>query len=181
MATLDAKVYALDAKTGKVIWTAQNGDPKLGQTITGAPLIIRDKVLVGISGGEYGVRGYLSAFNLDTGKLVWRAYSVGPDADILFDPAKTIDGATQRPVGANSSVKSWENEDWKLGGGTTWGWYTYDPQLNLVLLRLRKSRNVESHTAARRQQVVHDALRAKSGHRRCRVGLPDDSSRCLGL
>jgi PQQ-dependent dehydrogenase (methanol/ethanol family) len=132
MATLDAKVYALDAKTGKVIWTAQNGDPKLGQTITSAPLIIRDKVLVGISGGEYGVRGYLSAFNLDTGKLVWRAYSVGPDSDILFDPAKTIDGATQRPVGANSSVKSWQNEDWKLGGGTTWGWYTYDPQLNLV-------------------------------------------------
>jgi PQQ-dependent dehydrogenase (methanol/ethanol family) len=132
MATLDAKVYALDAKTGKVLWTAQNGDPKLGQTITGAPLIIRDKVLVGISGGEFGVRGYISAFNLDTGKLVWRAYSVGPDADILFDPAKTIDGATQRPVGPNSSVKTWEGEDWKLGGGTTWGWYTYDPQLNLV-------------------------------------------------
>jgi PQQ-dependent dehydrogenase (methanol/ethanol family) len=131
MTTLDAKVYALDAKTGKVMWTAQNGDPKLGQTITGAPLIIRDKVLVGISGGEYGVRGYLSAFNLDTGKLVWRAYSVGPDSDILFDE-KTIDGATQRPVGANSSVKTWQNEDWKLGGGTTWGWYTYDPQLNLV-------------------------------------------------
>jgi PQQ-dependent dehydrogenase (methanol/ethanol family) len=132
MATLDAKVYALDAKTGKVLWTAENGNPKVGQTITGAPLIIRDKVLVGISGGEFGVRGYLSAFNLDTGKLAWRAYSVGPDADILFDPAKTIDGATQNPVGANSSVKTWEGEDWKLGGGTTWGWYTYDPQLNLV-------------------------------------------------
>jgi len=131
MATLDAKVYALDAKTGKVLWTAQNGDPKLGQTVTGAPLIIRDKVLVGISGGEFGVRGYVSAFNLDNGNLVWRAYSVGPDSDILFDPQKTIDGATQRSVGANSSLKTWENEEWKLGGGTTWGWYTYDPQLNL--------------------------------------------------
>ena len=131
MTSLDAKVYALDAKTGKVIWTAQNGDPKLGQTMTGAPLIIRDKVLVGISGGEYGVRGHVSAYNLDTGKLVWRAYSVGPDAEILLDPAKTIDGATQKPVGANSSLKTWENEEWKLGGGTTWGWYTYDPQLNL--------------------------------------------------
>src|SRR5213593_1579948 len=132
MVSLDAKVYALDAKTGKVLWTAQNGDPKLGQTMTGAPLVIRDKVLVGISGGEYGVRGYVSAFNLDTGKLVGRAHSVGPDADILFDPAKTIDGATQKPVGANSSVKSWDNEEWKLGGGTTWGWYTYDPRLNLL-------------------------------------------------
>src|SRR2546428_3612959 len=131
MTSLDAKVYALDAKTGTVIWTAQNGDPKLGQTMTGAPLIIRDKVLVGISGGEYGVRGHVSAYNLDTGKLVWRAYSVGPDAEILVDPAKTTDGATQKPVGANSSLKTWENEEWKLGGGTTWGWYTYDPQLNL--------------------------------------------------
>src|SRR5256712_1990368 len=131
MTALDAKVYALDAKTGKVLWTAQNGDPKLGQTVTGAPLIIRDKVLVGVSGGEFGVRGYVSAFNLDNGSLVWRAYSVGPDADILFDPQKTIDGATQKSVGANSSLKTWENEEWKLGGGTTWGWYTYDPQLNL--------------------------------------------------
>jgi PQQ-dependent dehydrogenase (methanol/ethanol family) len=132
MASLDAKVYALDAKTGKVLWTAQNGDPKLGQTMTGAPLVVRDKVIVGISGGEYGVRGYITAFNLDTGKLVWRAYSVGPDADILVDPAKTVDGATQKPVGANSSLKTWEGDEWKLGGGTTWGWYTYDPQLNLI-------------------------------------------------
>ena len=132
MNTLDAKVYALDAKTGKVLWTATNGDPKLAQTMTGAPLVIRDKVLVGISGGEYGVRGHVTAYNLETGNLVWRAYSVGPDNDILFDPAKTMDGATQKPAGANSSLKTWENEEWKLGGGTTWGWYTYDPQLNLL-------------------------------------------------
>lgn len=130
--TLDTMVYALDAKTGKVIWSVKNGDPQLSQTMTVAPLIVRDKVIVGISGGEYGVRGHLTAYNLSTGKLVWRANSVGPDSDILFDPAKTIDGATQQPVGANSSLKTWENDEWKLGGGTTWGWYTYDPVLNLV-------------------------------------------------
>jgi PQQ-dependent dehydrogenase (methanol/ethanol family) len=130
--TLDTHVYALDAKTGKVVWTAQNGDPQLGQTMTMAPLVVHDKVIVGISGGEYGVRGYLSAFDLKTGKLVWRANSVGPDQDILFDPAKTIDGATQQPVGKDSSIKTWNQDEWKLGGGTTWGWYTYDPQLNLV-------------------------------------------------
>lgn len=130
--TLDTMVYALDAKTGKVVWSAKNGDPQSGQTMTMAPLIVHDKVIVGISGGEYGVRGYLSAFDLKSGKLVWRANSVGPDADILFDPNKTIDGATQQPVGANSSVKTWNQDEWKLGGGTTWGWYTYDPQLNLV-------------------------------------------------
>jgi len=129
---LDAKVYALDAKTGKVLWTAQNGDPKLGQTMTGAPLVVKDKVLVGISGGEYGVRGYITAYDLNTGMQVWRAYSAGTDQDILFDPAKTMDGATQEPVGQNSSIKTWTGDEWKLGGGTTWGWYSYDPQLNLV-------------------------------------------------
>jgi PQQ-dependent dehydrogenase (methanol/ethanol family) len=130
-ATLDTHLYALDAKTGMVIWTALNGDPKLGQTMTGAPLVVHDKVIVGISGGEYGVRGHITAYDLNSGKQVWRAYSVGSDQDILFDE-KTIDGATQQPVGKDSSLKTWEGDEWKLGGGTTWGWYTYDPQLNLV-------------------------------------------------
>jgi len=130
--TLDTHVYALDAKTGKVVWSAQNGDPQLGQTMTMAPLVVHDKVIVGISGGEYGVRGFLSAFDLKTGKLVWRATNVGPDFDTLFDPAKTIDGATQQLAGKDSSLKTWNQDEWKLGGGTTWGWYTYDPQLNLV-------------------------------------------------
>jgi PQQ-dependent dehydrogenase (methanol/ethanol family) len=132
ISTLDTHVYALDAKTGKVLWNAQNGDPKLGQTMTIAPLIVHDKVIVGISGGEYGVRGHLTAYDLNSGKMVWRANSVGPDADILFDPNKTIDASTQKPVGKDSSVKTWMGDGWKLGGGTTWGWYTYDPQLNLV-------------------------------------------------
>jgi PQQ-dependent dehydrogenase (methanol/ethanol family) len=132
VSTLDTHVYALDAKTGKVLWSAQNGDPELGQTMTIAPLVVHDKVIVGISGGEYGVRGYLSAYNLSTGKLVWRASSVGPDQDILFDPDKTIDASTQQAVGKDSSLKTWREDAWKLGGGTTWGWYTYDPQLNLV-------------------------------------------------
>jgi lanthanide-dependent methanol dehydrogenase len=130
--TLDTHVYALDAKTGKVVWSAQNGDPETGQTMTIAPLVVHDKVIVGISGGEYGVRGHLTAYDLKTGKRVWRAESVGPDSDILFDPAKTIDGATQQPVGKDSSLKTWNQDEWKLGGGTTWGWYTYDPQLNLI-------------------------------------------------
>jgi len=131
-AALDTKLYALDAKTGQVVWTATNGDPKLGQTMTAAPLVVHDKVIVGIAGGEYGVRGYMTAYDIKTGKQVWRAYNVGPDQDIMVDPQKTVDGATGQPVGANSSVKTWRNDEWKLGGGTTWGWYTYDPQLNLV-------------------------------------------------
>ena len=129
---LDTKLYALDAKTGKVLWTAINGDPKIGQTMTSAPLVVRDKVIVGIAGGEYGVRGYITAYDLNTGKQAWRAYNVGPDQEILVDPQKTIDGATEQPVGEGSSLKTWRGDEWKLGGGTTWGWLTYDPQLNLI-------------------------------------------------
>ncbi len=130
--TLDAHTYALDAKTGKVLWSVKNGDPEQGQTMTDAPLVVHDKVIVGISGAEFGVRGYITAYDLNSGKLVWRADSVGSDQEILFDPDKTIDGATQAPVGKNSSLKTWEGEEWRLGGGTTWGWYTYDPKLNLI-------------------------------------------------
>src|SRR5271156_1233704 len=130
--TLDTHVYALDAKSGQVLWTAQNGDPEQGQTMTMAPLVVHDKVIVGISGGEFGVRGFLTAYDLATGKMAWRAYSVGSDEDIKFDPAKTIDGATQAPVGKDSSIKTWEGNEWTLGGGTTWGWYSYDSDLNLV-------------------------------------------------
>src|SRR5947209_16556693 len=100
--------------------------------MTAAPLVGHDKVIVGIAGGEYGVRGYLTAYDLNTGKLAWRAHSVGSDQDILFDANKTIDGATQSPVGKDSSLKTWQGDQWKLGGGSTWGWYTYDPKLNLL-------------------------------------------------
>jgi PQQ-dependent dehydrogenase (methanol/ethanol family) len=129
---LDGRIYAFDAKTGKVKWSARNADPKIGQTMTMAPLVIHDEVLTGVSGAEYGVRGYLTAYDIHTGKQKWRAYSEGPDSDIMVDPNKTIDGATGKPVGKDSSVKTWKGDQWKLGGGTTWGWYSYDPKLNLV-------------------------------------------------
>ncbi|MFK2905883.1 methanol/ethanol family PQQ-dependent dehydrogenase [Dyella ginsengisoli] len=129
---LDGVMYALDAKTGAVKWKAQNADPMLGQTMTMAPLVVKDKVITGVSGAEYGVHGYITAYDIDTGKQAWRAFSTGPDDQIMFDPRKTIDGATQKPVGKDSSLKSWQGDQWKLGGGTTWGWYTYDPKLNLL-------------------------------------------------
>ncbi len=129
---LDGMVYALDAKTGKVDWKFKEADPKAGQTMTASPLVIGDNVIVGVAGGEYGVRGYITALNKKTGKMVWRAYSEGTDKDILFNPDKTINGATGKPVGADSSTKSWQGDAWKQGGGTTWGWYSYDPKLNLL-------------------------------------------------
>jgi len=130
----DSTLVALDANNGKVIWTVKNGDPKLGAVNTNAPHVFKDKVITGISGGEWGVRGFLAAYNINDGKLVWKAYSTGPDAEMLMDPEKTMswtDG-TMKPVGKDSSLKTWQGEQWKTGGGTTWGWYSYDKALNLL-------------------------------------------------
>ena len=126
----DTTLVALDAKTGKVEWTVKNGDPGKGATGTSAPMVVKDKVLVGISGGEFGVQAHMTAYDIKTGKQVWRAYSEGPDDQILVDPAKTTE--LGKPVGKDSSLKTWEGDQWKIGGGATWGWISYDPQLNLV-------------------------------------------------
>ncbi len=130
----DTTLVALDANTGKVVWSAKNGDPKIGETNTNAPHVFKDKVLTGISGGEFGVRGRVIAYDIKTGKKIWTGYSTGPDAEMLIDPAKTMtwqDGKLAA-VGKDSSLKSWQGDQWKIGGGTTWGWYSYDPELNLV-------------------------------------------------
>jgi PQQ-dependent dehydrogenase (methanol/ethanol family) len=125
----DTAVVALDAKTGKEVWKVVNGDPKKGETATATVLPVKDKVIVSISGAEFGVRGHVTAYSLADGKRLWRAYSVGPDSEILFDPQKTM--SLGKPVGEESSLKTWTGEQWKIGGGTTWGWYSYDPDLNL--------------------------------------------------
>ena len=130
----DSMLVALDASNGKVKWSVKNGDPKVGAVNTNAPHVFKDKVITGISGGEWGVRGYISAYDINTGKLVWRGYSVGPDSEMLIDPSSTTTWANGAvtPVGADSSLKTWQTDQWKIGGGTTWGWYSYDPELNLV-------------------------------------------------
>ncbi|WP_436163393.1 methanol/ethanol family PQQ-dependent dehydrogenase [Mesorhizobium sp. LjRoot246] len=129
----DTTVVALDAKTGKVVWSVKNGDQTdggKGESGTSAPVVVKDKVLIGVSGAEFGVRGWIAAYNLKDGKLAWKAYSEGPDADTLIDPEKTTQ--LGKPVGKDSGTNTWEGEQWKTGGGTTWGWYSYDPKLNLV-------------------------------------------------
>ncbi|NML76038.1 methanol/ethanol family PQQ-dependent dehydrogenase [Rhizobium sp. S-51] len=126
----DTTVVALDAKTGKVVWSVKNGDPKKGETNTATVLPVKDKVIVGISGGEFGVRGSVTAYSMADGKLLWRGYSMGPDSDTLMDPEKTTH--LGKPVGKDSGLTTWEGDQWKIGGGTTWGWYSYDPDENLV-------------------------------------------------
>jgi PQQ-dependent dehydrogenase (methanol/ethanol family) len=126
----DTTLVALDAKTGQVVWSVKNGDASKGETGTSAPMIYKDKVYVGISGGEFGVRGSLTAYNIADGKMAWRGYSMGPDSDTLMDPEKTTH--LGKPVGKDSGTATWEGDQWKIGGGTTWGWYSVDPELNLV-------------------------------------------------
>jgi PQQ-dependent dehydrogenase (methanol/ethanol family) len=126
----DDMLVALDAKSGQLVWSAKNGDPAKGQTGTSAPMVVKDKVLVGTSGGEFGVQCSMTAYDLKSGKPVWKAYSEGPDNQILFDPEKTT--VLGKPVGKDSSLKTWEGDQWKIGGGCTWGWLSYDPSLNLI-------------------------------------------------
>ncbi len=125
----DTTVVALDAKDGKVVWSVVNGDPKKGETNTATVLPVKDKIIVGISGGEFGVRCHVTAYDMKTGKQVWRAYSMGPDSETLLDPEKTT--SLGKPVGKESSTSTWEGDQWKIGGGCTWGWYSYDPNLDL--------------------------------------------------
>ncbi|WP_255720117.1 methanol/ethanol family PQQ-dependent dehydrogenase [Oryzibacter oryziterrae] len=126
----DMTVVALDAKTGDVRWTVRNGDVNLGETGTSAVLPVKDKLIVGMAGGEMGARCHLTAYSLKDGKLIWRAYSEGPDQDMLVDPDKTTE--LGKPIGKDSSLSTWDGDQWKIGGGCTWGWLTYDADLNLI-------------------------------------------------
>jgi lanthanide-dependent methanol dehydrogenase len=128
--TLDNRTVAVDATTGLEKWVATLGDINTGQTITMAPLVVKDKVLVGNSGGEMGVRGWLTALDAATGKIAWRAYSTGPDKDVLIGPRFKPFYAQDK--GGDLGVHTWPGEGWKQGGGTVWGWISYDPALNLI-------------------------------------------------
>jgi len=128
--TLDGQAIALDAKSGKELWRTKLANIDLGETITMAPLVVKGKVLVGNSGAELGVRGWLAALDAKSGKVVWKAYSTGPDKDVLI-------GARFKPFyssdqGKDLGVKTWPPNAWKIGGGTVWGWISYDPKLNLI-------------------------------------------------
>jgi len=124
----DTTLVALDMHTGKVVWSDKRDDPTTGATSTGAAFVFKDTVLVGISGSEFGIRGYVQAYDLQ-GNVKYKAYTTGPDDEMLVDPVKTT--SMLKPVGKDSSLKTWQGDQWKIGGGVTWGWFSYDPDLNL--------------------------------------------------
>jgi len=128
--TLDGYTAAVDAATGAEIWKVKLGDINLGETITMAPMVVKNKVLVGNSGGEFGVRGWLTALDAGSGAIVWRAYATGPDRDVLIGPLFKPFYESDR--GPDLGTRTWPSEAWKVGGGGAWGWISYDPQLDLI-------------------------------------------------
>jgi PQQ-dependent dehydrogenase (methanol/ethanol family) len=128
--TLDNQTIAVDAESGAEVWRVQLGDINRGETMTMAPLVVKDKVLVGNSGGELGVRGWLTALDAATGATAWRAYSTGPDSEVLIGPDYAPHYDAER--GTDLGTHTWPGEAWRIGGGTVWGWISYDAELDLV-------------------------------------------------
>ncbi|EIM27163.1 methanol/ethanol family PQQ-dependent dehydrogenase [Microvirga lotononidis] len=128
--TLDAHVVAVNAETGEEVWKTRLGDITRGETMTMAPLVVKDKVIVGVSGGQFGVRGWIEAIDINSGKSVWKAYSTGPDQDVKIGPnfKPFYDGDKGQDLG----VTTWPADGWQQGGGTVSGWLSYDPDLNLI-------------------------------------------------
>jgi PQQ-dependent dehydrogenase (methanol/ethanol family) len=129
--TIDAHSFAVDAQSGAVLWKTKVGDFTGGETITMAPLLVKDKLLVGNSGAEFGARGWLVALDRKTGREAWRAYSTGPDADVLID-SEEFKPFYPQYRGKDLGVTEWPPDHWKIGGGTVWGWLSYDPDLDLI-------------------------------------------------
>ncbi|MGA3193855.1 MAG: PQQ-dependent dehydrogenase, methanol/ethanol family [Terriglobales bacterium] len=129
-ATLDGNTIAVDAEKGTLVWKTTVGDEDLGETVTMAPIVVKNTVLVGDSGGELGVRGKLTALDLKSGKILWRAYNSGPDKDALI--GSDFKAFYPKDQGKDLGVSSWTPDQWHMGGGTIWGWISYDPELNLI-------------------------------------------------
>ncbi|CAA0099126.1 Methanol dehydrogenase [cytochrome c] subunit 1 [Starkeya nomas] len=126
---LDGHVVALNAKTGEEYWKLENSDIKVGSTLTIAPYVVKDTVLVGSSGAELGVRGYVTAYDIATGAQKWRAYATGPDEEVRL--SDDFNSANPHYGQKGLGKATWEGEAWKIGGGTNWGWYAFDPDTNL--------------------------------------------------
>ena len=127
---LDGHTVAVDATTGKQLWRTKMADLVRGETMTMAPIVVKGKVLVGSSGGEMGVRGWIAAIDANTGKEVWRGYNTGSDRDVKVGPRFKAFYAQDN--GKDIGLTSWPGDTWKQGGGAVWGWLSYDPELNLV-------------------------------------------------
>ena len=126
---LDGHTVAVDAESGKELWKTQIADLGQGETTPMAPFVVKDRVIVGASGGEFGIYGWVKGLDLKTGKIIWTGRNIGPDADMLVKPG------TFKPFydkGTDLGKSSWPDSAYKIGGAPVWGWMSYDPELDLV-------------------------------------------------
>lgn len=128
--TLDGQLIAIDAETGEELWKEQVTDLSISETTTTQPFIVGDNVIIGNEGGERGIRGWVAAHDLNTGEEKWKFYNTGPNDEMgigdRFEPFYADDQVE------NPGVDTWYEDSWQLGGGTAWGWFTYDPELNAI-------------------------------------------------
>lgn len=126
--SLDGQLFGVDAETGEIVWQKQIADLSIGETTTLAPLIVHDHLITGIAGGEYSVRGWVAAYDLKTGDEVWKMYNTGPNEEMgitdSFAPFYE-DDKVEEP-----GVSTWWRDSWEIGGGSVWGWFSYDPELD---------------------------------------------------
>ena len=130
--TLDGFVIALDGQTGQEVWVVKHAWPEKGETITPAPLIADDKVIIGFGGDEFAARGRVTAYSLADGSKVWECHSTGSDADVCLTPDTNKANPQFGQAGSDLGIKTFPGEDYKIGGGAAWGWYSYDPELKIV-------------------------------------------------
>jgi len=130
--TLDGYVIALNASTGKEAWVVKHAHPDKGETITPAPIIANDKVIIGFGGDEFAARGRVTAYNLADGKKVWECHSNGSDKDVCMTPATNKAHPEYGVAGKDLGINTYPGDEWKRGGGAAWGWYAYDPALHMV-------------------------------------------------
>ena len=126
---LDGHTVAIDARTGRELWNTQVADLSEGETVTMAPLVAKERVIVGASGGEFGIYGWIKGLDLATGRLVWTAHNIGPDAGMHAAPDTFKPPYDQ---GADLGAHSWANDSWRTGGAPVWGTVSYDPELDLI-------------------------------------------------
>jgi len=125
--TLDGQVFSIDAETGEALWRSIGADITIGEHTPGNGIVINDLYIIGNAGGEFGVRGKVSAFDLDTGQTQWVMYSMGPDNEVGIGPRFEPFYADDK----QGSLSTWFGDSWRHGGGTIWGYFTYDPELDM--------------------------------------------------
>jgi len=130
--TLDGFIIALDAKTGKEIWTVKHAFPDKGETHTGPALVAENLVIAGFGGDEFAARGRMVAYDLKTGKEVWKCHSTGSDKDVCMTPETNKANPHFGTYGKDLGITTYPKDEWKLGGGAPWAWFSYDPELRIV-------------------------------------------------